>query len=92
MNYVTVKLWGSDHENKEIKTLMINDEYGTLQAKYGTEEPHEFNVTGGWTSFVYEDIAVFDLKSGENTLIISDKTIPNTYLINIREIVLEKAD
>lgn len=39
MNYVTVKLWGSEFENKEIKTLLINDEYGTLQAKYGTMWP-----------------------------------------------------
>lgn len=39
MNYVTVKLWGSEFENQQIKTLMINDEYGTLQAKYGTMWP-----------------------------------------------------
>lgn len=38
-NYITVKLWGSEFENKEIKNLMINDEYGTLQAKYGTVWP-----------------------------------------------------
>ncbi|MBQ7573526.1 MAG: S-layer homology domain-containing protein [Clostridia bacterium] len=39
MNYITVKLWGSESENKEIKNLMINDEYGTIQAKYGTVWP-----------------------------------------------------
>lgn len=39
MNYLTVKLWGSEAENKQIKTLMFNDEYGTLQAKYGTVWP-----------------------------------------------------
>ena len=39
MNYITVKLWGSEFENKEIQNLMINDEYGTLQAKYGTSWP-----------------------------------------------------
>lgn len=39
MNYLTVKLWGSESENKEIKTLMFNDEFGTLQAKYGTMWP-----------------------------------------------------
>ncbi len=39
MNYITVKLWGSECENKEIQNLMINDEFGTLQAKYGTVWP-----------------------------------------------------
>ncbi len=39
MNYITVKLWGSESENKEIKNLMINDEYGTIQSKYGTVWP-----------------------------------------------------
>ncbi len=39
MNYITVKLWGSESENKEIQNLMVNDEYGTLQAKYGTNWP-----------------------------------------------------
>ncbi|MDO5396968.1 MAG: S-layer homology domain-containing protein [bacterium] len=39
MNYITVKLWGSEAENKEIQNLMINDEFGTLQAKYGTNWP-----------------------------------------------------
>lgn len=52
MNYITVKLWGSEGENKEIKTLMINDEYGTLQAKYGTMWPV-------W-DYVYEEPAQRD--------------------------------
>ncbi len=39
MNYFTVKLWGSEAKNVQGKTLMINDEFGTLQAKYGEMWP-----------------------------------------------------
>ncbi len=39
MNYVTLKLWGSEFENKEVCSLLINDEYGTIPAKYGTVWP-----------------------------------------------------
>lgn len=36
MNYVTLKLWGSEFENKEVCSLLINDEYDTMATKYGT--------------------------------------------------------
>ena len=36
MNYVTIKLWGSEFEKKEIKSLLINDEYDIMPIKYGT--------------------------------------------------------
>lgn len=66
---------------------------GTAAIKLNdSETEHEFGVTGSWTTFEYEDLGVFELKKGENTLTISDKLIPNTYLINIREVVFEKED
>lgn len=57
-----------------------------------TETTHEFAQTGSWTEYVYEDMGEFELKAGENKLTISEELIPNTYLINIRDIVLEKVN
>ena len=39
MNYITVKLYGSERENLSPQCLMVNDEYGTMQLKYGTVWP-----------------------------------------------------
>lgn len=53
---------------------------------------HTFAQTGSWSTYVYEDLGEVELKAGENTLVITDKEIPNTYLINIKNIVFEKID
>lgn len=58
----------------------------------GSKTEHEFAQTGSWTTYVYEDVGTYELKAGENTLEISDKAITSTYLINIREIILEKVN
>ncbi len=63
-------------------TIKVND----------TSVEHEFKQTGSWTTFAYEDLGDFELKAGENTLEISDKVIPNTYLINIIDVIFEKAE
>lgn len=63
-------------------TIKVND----------TSVEHEFKQTGSWTTFEYEDLGEFELKAGENTLTISDKVIPNTYLINIIDVIFEKAE
>ena len=56
----------------------------------GTTLDHTFAQTGSWSTYVYEDLGEVELKTGENTLVITDKEIPNTYLINIKNIVFEK--
>lgn len=56
----------------------------------GTTFDHTFAQTGSWSTYVYEDLGEVELKTGENTLVIIDKEIPNTYLINIKNIVFEK--
>ena len=56
----------------------------------GTTFDHTFAQTGSWSTYVYEDLGEVELKTGENTLVITDKEIPNTYLINIKNIVFEK--
>lgn len=58
----------------------------------GSETEHSFAETGSWTTYVYEDVGTYELKAGENTLEIADKAITSTYLINIREIILEKVN
>ncbi len=63
-------------------TIKVND----------TAVEHVFDVTGSWTTFEYEDLGTFELKEGENVLMISDKVIPNTYLINIRDVIFEKTE
>lgn len=63
-------------------TIKVND----------TSIEHEFAQTGSWTTFVYEDLGTFELTAGENTLTISDKLIPNTYFINIIDVIFEKVE
>ena len=58
----------------------------------GNKFDHEFAQTGGWAYYVYEDLGEVELKAGRNTLILTDKEIPNTYLINIKNISFEKID
>lgn len=71
----------------------VNSGGGTATIKVNdTSTEHEFKQTGSWTTFVYEDLGTFELKDGENVLTISDKDIPNTYLINIRDVVFEKVE
>lgn len=66
---------------------------GTAKIKVNdTEVSHEFAQTGSWTAYVYEEIGEFELTAGENKLTVSEELIPNTYLINIREIILEKVN
>lgn len=36
MNYITVKLWGSERQNKQSQCLIFSDEYGSLNQLYGT--------------------------------------------------------
>ena len=66
---------------------------GTAKIKVNdTEISHEFTQTGSWTSYEFEEIGEFELTAGENTLTVSEELIPNTYLINIREVILEKVN
>ena len=58
----------------------------------GNKFDHEFAQTGGWAYYVYEDLGEVELKAGRNTLILTDKEIPNTYLINVKNISFEKID
>ncbi len=58
----------------------------------GTSFDHTFAQTGSWSTYVYEDLGEVELQAGENTLVITDKEIPNTYLINIKNIVFEKVN
>lgn len=58
----------------------------------GKSFDHTFAQTGAWSAYVYEDLGEVELNLGENTLVITDKEIPNTYLINIKNIVFEKID
>lgn len=66
---------------------------GTAKIKVNdTEQEYEFKQTGSWTTYVYEDLGTFKLSEGENILEISDKLIPNSFLINIRDVLFEKID
>ncbi len=66
---------------------------GTAKIKVNdTEVSHVFAQTGSWTEYVYEEIGEFELTAGENKLTVSEELIPNTYLINVREIILEKVN
>ncbi len=58
----------------------------------GSKFDHEFAQTGGWAYYVYEDLGEVNLKAGNNTLILTDKEVPNTYLINVKNIEFEKID
>lgn len=58
----------------------------------GASFDHTFAQTGSWSTYMYEDLGEVELKSGSNTLVITDKEIPNTYLINIKNIVFEKVN
>ncbi|MBQ7573525.1 MAG: S-layer homology domain-containing protein [Clostridia bacterium] len=51
---------------------------------------HTFAQTGAWSAYVYEDLGEVELETGTNTLVITDKEVPNTYLINIKNIVFER--
>ena len=63
-----------------------------LMTVNGTEYEHAFEPTGSWTTYQYEDAGTIELQAGENEIRISDKEITGNYLINIREIVLEKIE
>lgn len=39
MNYLTVKMWGSEFPQKDRQHLAVTDEYGTFQLEYGTLWP-----------------------------------------------------
>lgn len=56
----------------------------------GTAFDHTFAQTGAWAAYEYEELGEVELRAGDNTLVITDKEIPNTYLINIKNIVFEK--
>lgn len=69
----------------------INSGGGTAEFDInGNAFDHTFAQTGSWSTYVYEELGEVELKAGENTLVIRDKEIPNTYLINIKNIVFEK--
>lgn len=71
----------------------INSGGGTVTLNInGNTFDHEFAQTGGWSYYVYEDLGEVNLKAGNNTLILTDKDVPNTYLINIKNIEFEKID
>lgn len=71
----------------------INSGGGTVSFNLnGNSFDHEFAQTGGWSYYVYEDVGTVELKAGTNVLELTDKDIPNTYLINVKNIVFEKAD
>ena len=56
------------------------------------ETEHDFKQTGSWSTYVFEDLGTFELNAGDNVLEISDKLIPNSFLINVRDVVFEKMD
>lgn len=71
----------------------INSGGGTVHFDInGSEFDHTFAQTGAWNLYVYEDLGEVELKAGNNTMILTDKEIPNTYLINVKNIVFEKVD
>ncbi|MDO5396967.1 MAG: S-layer homology domain-containing protein [bacterium] len=71
----------------------VNSGGGTVTFNLnGNSFDHEFAQTGGWSYYVYEDIGTVELKAGTNILELTDKEIPNTYLINVKNIVFEKAN
>ncbi len=71
----------------------LNSGGGTAHFEVNGEAfDHEFAQTGSWTTYVYEDLGEVSLKAGNNKMVISDKEIPNTYLINIKTIVFEKTE
>lgn len=71
----------------------INSGGGTASFNInGTVFDHTFAQTGAWSAYEYEDLGEVELKAGENSLVITDKEIPNTYLINIKNIVFEKVN
>ena len=71
----------------------VNSGGGTVTFNLnGNAFDHEFAQTGGWAYYVYEDLGEVELKAGRNTLVLTDKEIPNTYLINVKNISFEKID
>ncbi len=53
---------------------------------------HTFAQTGAWALYTYEDLGNVELKAGNNILEITDKDIPNTYLINVKHMIFTKID
>ncbi len=71
----------------------VNSGGGTVTFNLnGKAFDHEFAQTGGWAYYVYEYLGEVELDAGDNTLILTDKEIPNTYLINVKNIEFEKID
>ncbi len=71
----------------------INSGGGTVTFDLNGEQfDHTFAQTGSWSTYVYEDLGEVELKNGSNTLILTDKEVPNTYLINIKYIIFEKVE
>ena len=71
----------------------INSGGGTVTVNMnGKNFDHTFEQTGSWSTYVYEDLGDIDLNVGDNTLIMTDKEVPNTYLINIKNVIFEKVN
>ena len=58
----------------------------------GTKFEHTFAQTGAWALYTYEDLGNVELKAGNNILEITDKDIPNTFLINVKHMIFTKID
>ncbi len=79
---LTVNYAANEGSGGGIAKIKVND----------SETEHDFKQTGSWSAYVYEDLGTFELKEGDNILEISDKLIPNSFLINVRDVVFEKVD
>ncbi len=62
--------------------LTINDE----------ASDYVFAQTGSWSTYKYEDIGTYEFEAGPGTISISDVSIPGSFLINVKDIILEKVE